>query len=275
MPDRPRDAVLAHLSQYFAPARVRDSFYQLNANVTAYFRYSKEHLGNEYFFGVVKRHIEEFQPNSTSVLFICGESENVLVLPVTTLASMYDGVDPSPDGQWKGVIAAKDDKWVFRISHKGQYDITLFLNRYDLLLGSLGLVSSIPVPTFLGARNRPLTVQPGRSERLDQGASLPERLLNATKDFRHPRQLEQTVQQALTALGLESQALGRAGETDVLITRPFRAIVECKSSGAKAIHQLNFARIKRHMAEQRAKHVAVIGTSFARAVARLDFRHFV
>lgn len=77
---------------------------------------------------------------------------------------MYDGVEPSPDGQWKGVIAVKNDQWVFRISHKGQYGITAFLNRYDLLLGSLGLISSIPIPAFLGARNGLLTVQAGEGD---------------------------------------------------------------------------------------------------------------
>lgn len=82
MPDRLRDAVLEYLGQYFAPERIRDSFYQLNANITAYFRYSKELPSNEYFFGVVKRHIDEFRPNSTSVLFICGGPQNVVSYPL-------------------------------------------------------------------------------------------------------------------------------------------------------------------------------------------------
>ena len=269
MAERPRDELLGYLSRYYHPQRLRDSFYSLMTRTVIYFRYSREHGRDQYFFGVVKAHISEFDPETLYLAFICGTSGKVIVLPASAYLAMHEDVAPHPDGQWKATIRQVGGKWWFRINTKeqlGHYDVTPFLNYFEFAAPTLRSTEPI-VPTFeiLPERRRAK-----KSEVTEEAEEQPtwEALIVAARDSRHPTRLEHSVEDAFTALGLDAQRLAHAGETDVVIRNPYRVVVDCKSTASASLGSVNFARIRRHMEAQGAKNAAIVGPRFAPALIK-------
>lgn len=269
MAERPRDELLGYLSQYYHPQRLRDSFYSLTTRTVIYFRYSREHERDQYFFGVVKAHISEFDPAILHLAFICGTSGKVIVLPASAYFAMHEDVAPHSDGQWKATIRQVDGKWWFRINTKeqtGHYDVTPFLNNFEFTAPTLRSAK----PTVPAFETLPERRRAKKSEVTEGTEAQPiwEALAVAARDSRHPARLEQCVEDAFTALGFDAQRLAHAGQTDVVIRNPYRVVVDCKSTSTASLGSVNFARIRRHMEAQGAKNAAIVGPRFAPALIR-------
>lgn len=265
MPNRPRDSVLEFLGQYYEPVRLHgQSIYALNSRAILYFRYSKRHGPNTYFFGVEADDLARFHSQSTYLLFICGDESRVVVLPAGEFLRMVSGAVPIST-QWKILAREQNQRWFFRVAKKGQFEVTDFLNRYDFAPHELRRAMAPTLGELIPVGRRPREAVPVEEYR-QIPKDLAESLVDSSTDSDHPSRFEETVARVFSELGLEASRLGRPGQTDVLITSPFRAIVDCKATASGSLAQIYFTRIKRHQREHEAQSAAVVSVQFAPAV---------
>ena len=106
------------LQRLTLPVRLHgQSFYALNSQAILYFRYSKLHPRNTYFFGVEADDLARFTNQNTFILFICGAEDNVIVLPISVFLEMVAGVKPNST-QWKILATQVKGRWFLRIPQK-------------------------------------------------------------------------------------------------------------------------------------------------------------
>ncbi len=266
MPNYPKENLLSVLRQYYEPVRLHgQSFYALNSQAILYFRYSKLHPRNTYFFGVEADDLARFTNQNTFILFICGAEDNVIVLPISVFLEMVAGVKPNST-QWKILATQVKGRWFLRIPGKGQTEVSSFRNYYDFTPKELqqSQTPSLGEHIPLLKNRRQALVQEELA--LQNPEELPDVLLEVSQDSAHFVRFERAVEHAMNELGLEAKLLGGPGSTDILVRQPFRAIVECKSTSSGSISQVNFTRIKRHATQENTKIAVVTGIRFDRAV---------
>ncbi|MBI2887903.1 MAG: restriction endonuclease [Chloroflexi bacterium] len=205
-----------------------------------------------------------FHSQSTYLLFICGDESRVVVLPAGEFLRMVSGAVPIST-QWKILAREQNQRWFFRVAKKGQFEVTDFLNRYDFAPHELRRAMAPTLGELIPVGRRPREAVPVEEYR-QIPKDLAESLVDSSTDSDHPSRFEETVARVFSELGLEASRLGRPGQTDVLITSPFRAIVDCKATASGSLAQIYFTRIKRHQREHEAQSAAVVSVQFAPAV---------
>lgn len=264
MTEKPKLVLLKFLQQYYDAERLYgQSFYALNSKSVIYFRYSKR-LRDSYFFGVETDDLGRYESRNTFILFICGDERRVIVLPVQDFLSIVEGVQPVSN-QWKVNIADKEGRWLLRVSGKGRFDVTGFLNFFDFMQKDLRCLKWPELGELIPVRERPEKEQ--AVEALEE-ADLGQELVASGRDPKHYSVFEVNVTRALVELGLHAERLGGPGSTDVLVKEPFRAVIDCKSTSSGSLSQINFTRIKRHQQENQAEFCAVISENFDPAVSK-------
>ena len=74
--------ILENLSKEFAIEKFfGQTVFKVNRAGFLYFRYSKRYSGDKYFFGAETSVISQLQNAIYTVLFVCGDENNVLVIP--------------------------------------------------------------------------------------------------------------------------------------------------------------------------------------------------
>ncbi len=254
---------MAFLRPYYDIRRLHpQSFYELGSRAIVYFRYSKRLPRDQYFYGVEVDDLGRYSEENAFLLFICGDETNVFTIPARTFYDMVEGSE-AISGQWKVFIEHRAADWLLRIAKRGRFDITEFRNYFDfapplLKASSPNLGQFYPVRERDAGGQSPTEGEAGQEQPVELAALL----VQAASESQRYVQFEDIVARALRSVGLEAHREGGAGNTDVVITGPFRAIVECKSTASASLSNANFVRIKRHMALHEASVAAVVGVKF-------------
>jgi hypothetical protein len=264
MSTKPKNQLLERLRNYYDLTPIAgQSFYMLNSKAIVYFRYSKQHRNNTYFFGVEADDLSRFQEQNTFIIFICGDAERTLILASTDFLNMVQGTKPISN-QWKILITEREGRFYLRVAGKGQFDVSSGLNCFDFTPSTFRVSSPLAVYDF-----RPLRREVKR-ERKQEAVFVPTDLSALIERLcREPEQhtrFEEELTHVFSELGLEADHIGGPGDTDILIKEPFRAIVDGKTTSEAKLSQVNFSRLKRHMHDNYAAYMMVVSVDFSPAV---------
>jgi len=95
MPTKPKNQLIERLRNYYDMTPIAgQSFYMLNSRAIVYFRYSKQHQNNTYFFGVEADDLARFQEQNTFIIFICGDPDRAIILASNDFLAMVQGIEP-------------------------------------------------------------------------------------------------------------------------------------------------------------------------------------
>jgi hypothetical protein len=115
-----------------------------------------------------------------------------------------------------------------------------------------------------GGRKLPVSVLKNPAE------TLSDELEEASADSRDPRRLESAVADAFAYLGFDTQMIGGAGNTDVLLIAPlgvrrYTVVVDAKSTGRQKISdaQVDWLSMQSHRERHAAEYTMVVGSGFA------------
>lgn len=218
------------------------SIYSVNCRTDVYLRYSKDQ-GNKFWFGVSESVFEKYCNRNFYILFICGNERNVIVLPSAEFGTLIEGVKATSNGEWHINIFKKEDRYELRVSKKGIFDVTPYLNYYDFtpLPFRKGYIPQVQGFTPLRRYKAQEVLEKEEKEELP--TSFQEKLIKASKDSENPIEFEKLVKQAFQKLGFDAELIGGAGDTDILVSRPYNMIIDAKSTSRDSLSQIHFTRI--------------------------------
>lgn len=112
--------------------------------------------------------------------------------------------------------------------------------------------------------------QPAVTILTSESEGLTEELVSAASDSSNPSRFEHALADALRFLGFDALEIGGSGQTDVLAVAPlgslrYRVVLDAKSTSGKRVieSQINWLSLEQHRKDERAEHVAIVGTDFA------------
>lgn len=238
--------------------------YKLSKNGFIYLRYSKrDKTGKEkYFFGLDKDAIDKLEKYDFSVIFVCGEENINFILNKDLILSIIDGVKIIGN-QWKVNIYTINNIWYLKVSGKEKINITLFKNRFDLIFSkTIYLHKEITKEEFHKPTQELKTVVLSEVEKIKSNL-----ILNSVNSD-NSSLFEEAIASCFKYLGFECEHIGGAGNTDVLVSKPYRIILEAKTTTRDGISKIYFTRLKQHKEKHKADFIAVIGNDFEPAVIR-------
>lgn len=242
------------------------TLFKLAREAYVYLRFSSG-TGDEkrkYFFGLDEETIERVKPFDFAVLFVCGDSEDFFVINKPDLLNILHNVEIK-GGQWKVYINNDDHSWQLKVTGKDPVNISHLKDGVDRLFLSTDLLPFHEMAEDkLDPDEQPVRDTIPASETED----LMSRLRSESKNSSEPKMFEEAVMDGFRYFGFECEHIGGAGNTDVLITQPYRVILEAKATTRNQIDKIYFTRLKQHMAKHQANHIAVIADKFAPSVIR-------
>jgi hypothetical protein len=238
--------------------------YKLSKDGFVYLRYSSgDKLGRQkYFFGLEKDAIDLMKNYDFSVIFVCGSSQQFFIINKDHLLSIIDRV-AIRGNQWKVNIYKKDSSWYCRVTGKQKIDITDFNNRFDLIFSRIFYVKKeITKKEFLKEKVKSKVIELSETERIKSN------LVSCSTRSNKPSLFEEAIASCFKFLGFECEHIGGAGNTDVLISTPYRVIIEAKTTTKEGIGKIYFTRLKQHKEKNQADFIAVICNDFEPSVIR-------
>jgi hypothetical protein len=238
--------------------------YKLSKDGFVYLRYSKRAKGEKerYFFGLGKDAIDKLVNFDFSVIFVCGEEGTYFILNKEYIVSIIDGVDIS-SGRWLMNIYNTENSWYLKVSGKEKVDITDYKNRFDLIFSKvIYLEEEITKDEFLEMNGKPEIAEISEMEKIKSDL-----ISNSTKSD-EPSLFEEAITSCFTFLGFTCERIGTAGNTDVLISSPYRMIIEAKTTKRDSINKIYFTRLKQHREKYGADKVIVISNDYDPSVIR-------
>jgi len=234
--------------------------YKVARNGYVYFRYSKKADNQDkYFFGIEEEVIEKLKRKNFFIIFTCGSADRIIVLPGELFLKIAKGVKTSGK-QWKVNIFFKDGLPELKVTGKERMDVSKFLNNLDLVLSNIVfLQQEIP-------KEKPETEQsalePSYPDLIKKG------LRENSRKSDSPKLFEKSISVVFASFGFECKLIGDSGDTDILITKPYLAIVDGKSTARNSLTRINFTRLKQHKLKNSADYKAVVSVAFDPAVQR-------
>ena len=201
------------------------SVYSTHNEIWLYVMYSGVTKAGGYWFGIDTYKVREWENKQRFVAcLICGDENNVVLVPDERLFEWYSGVAPNRKGHWMANVWVRDGALYLHVGKK-KIELSPYVNRYDLI--------SIAAPRWLMERTG--TVAAGASastqevERLIldrpdlEGASLHERVIEMLAQIgkwmdyepRGPHQLEEGSPYVLDLVWLRRELLEVAIEVQV------------------------------------------------------------
>ena len=238
--------------------------YKLSKDGFAYLRYSKrEKTGKEkYFFGLDKDAIEKLKRFGFTVILVCGEEDINFMLNKDFVLSIIDGLKIS-GSRWLINIYKAKNVWYLKVSGKKRLDISDFKNRFDLIFSKVVyLEKEITKEKFREEKRKPEVIELSEVEKIKS-----ELISSAIKSDK-PSLFEEAIASCFTFLGFECEHIGGAGNTDVLVSIPYRVIIEAKTTTRGSIGKIYFTRLKQHKEKHNADLIAVICNDFEPSVIR-------
>jgi hypothetical protein len=110
----------------------RKSPHQLRSDKLVIPMFSNYHENiKSWWFGLHEKKLKDVE--QLFILFICSSENQVFVIPATYLSELFNKAETAKDGTWKIRIFKELDKFEIQVSSQPRKDITLYLNRYELL----------------------------------------------------------------------------------------------------------------------------------------------
>jgi len=233
-----------------------------------YFRYSKRHEGDKYFFGVETDVINQIKNSLYSILFICGDENSVVVIPSDIFERIIEGIKTSGN-QWKiNIFFTKDERVELKVSGKERIDVTKYLNNTDFILSKVYLIKQkIPSKEIdYDLIKRKLELK--KDEKEVEIELLKNKLVQYASLSEQPKKFEEIIEKIFVEFGFECKKIGKSGDTDVLAKSNYSVIIEAKSTKRRSISRINFTRLKQHKIKHNADFIIVIAKDFEPAVIR-------
>lgn len=227
-------------------------------------RYSKrEKTGKEkYFFGLDKDAIERLKKFYFTVIFVCGEEDINFMLNKDFVLSIIDGLKIS-GGRWLINIYNAKNVWYLKVSGKKRIDISDFKNRFDLMFSKIiYLEKGITKEEFREEKGKPELIELSETEKVKSD------LISSAIRIDNPSLFEEAIASCFKFLGFECKHIGGAGNTDVLVSSPYRVIIEAKTTTRGSIDKIYFTRLKQHKEKNNTDFIVVICNDFEPSVIR-------
>ena len=238
--------------------------YKLSKDGFVYLRYSKrEKTGKEkYFFGLDKDAIEKLKRFDFTVILVCGEEDINFMLNKNFVLSITDGLKIS-GSRWLINIYNTGGGWYLKVSGKERIDISDFKNRFDLIFSKIiYLEKEITKEKFREDKGKPELIELSEAEKIKSN------LISSSIKSDKPSLFEEAIASCFKFLGFEWEHIGGAGNTDVLVSMPYRVIIEAKTTTRSSIGKIYFTRLKQHKEKHNADFIAVICNDFEPSVIK-------
>jgi len=238
--------------------------YKLSKDGFVYLRYSKRgKTGKEkYFFGLDKDAIEKLRRFDFAVIFVGGEEDINFILNKDFILSIIDGLKISGN-RWLINIFNKENVWYLKVSGKERVDISDFKNRFDLIFSKIiYLEREITKEEFHEEKEKPELIELSEVEKIKSN------LISSSIKSDRPSLFEEGIASCFKFLGFGCEHIGGAGNTDVLVSVPYRVIIEAKTTTRDSIGKIYFTRLKQHKEKYNADFIAVICNDFEPSVIK-------
>ena len=238
--------------------------YKLSKDGFVYLRYSKrQKTGKEkYFFGLDKDAIERLIKFDFTVILVCGEEDINFILNKDFVLSIIDGLKIS-GSRWLINIYNAKNVWYLKVSGKKRIDISDFKNRFDLMFSKIiYLEKEITKEKFREEKRKPELIELSETEKIKSY------LFSSSIKSDKPSLFEEAIASCFKFLGFECEHIGGAGNTDVLVSIPYRVIIEAKTTTRSSIGRIYFTRLKQHKDKHNADFTAVICNDFEPSVIK-------
>jgi len=241
--------------------------YKLSKDGFVYLRYSKrEKTGKEkYFFGLDKDAIARLKKFDFTVILVCGGEDINFILNKDFVLSIIDGLKIS-GSRWLINIYNAKNVWYLKVIGKERIDISDFKNRFDLIFSKIIYLEKeekeITKEKFREEKGKPELIELSEMEKIKSD------LISSSIKSDRPSLFEEAITSCFKFLGLECEHIGGAGNTDVLVSIPYRVIIEAKTTTRSSIGKIYFTRLKQHKEKYNADFIAVICNDFEPSVIR-------
>ncbi len=264
------DDVLSTLQQHYSSVEryYGHTVYKLSKDGFAYLRYSsksvigKKKRVDKYFFGIETDTIEKLNHFDFAVILICGNANLTFVIGKDAFLSIINDV-PVTGSQWKLNVFCSEESDELQVTGKPRINISGFKNQFESIFSKIiYLEKRITKEEFRQTHERPKVIQLSESE------SLRSNLISTSVKSDEPGLFEEAIACSFRSFGFESEHVGGPGNTDVLISSPYRVIIEAKTTTRDSIGKIYFTRLKQHKEKNRADFIVVICNDFAPSVGR-------
>ncbi|MCK4330588.1 restriction endonuclease [candidate division WOR-3 bacterium] len=238
--------------------------YKLSKGGFVYLRYSSgDKSGKQkYFFGLEREVIEKMKRYDFSIIFVCGSYQDFFIVNKDYLLSIIKGVAVRGN-QWKININKKDSSWYLKVTGKEKFNITKFNNKLDLIFSKIiYLKKEITKEEFREEKGKPELIELSEVEKIKS------KLISSSIKSDKPSLFEEAIASCFKFLGFECEHIGGAGNTDVLVSIPYRVIIEAKTTIRGSIGKIYFTRLKQHKEKHNADYITVICNDFEPSVIK-------
>jgi len=260
------------LKEQFEIAPIRGSdIIGLNSKAILYIRSSKNLGGTKdflgkFWFGITKSEYDKYYLDNFFIICVCAlayDKIEYVVFPADKFEELKKYMELK-SGQWKfNILFGVDNRTILQISKKGEYDISEFVDNFDFSPKEFRREYYPRIGKFEARK---------KIEQLKEVEKRPvpleDELSTTSRESDKPKNFEKALEKMFKFLGFECKRIGGPGETDVLITKPVRFIVDGKSTKGESKTAINFTRIKRHMSQNNAEFMIIISVGFDPAVCR-------
>lgn len=238
--------------------------YKLSKDGFVYLRYSKrEKTGKEkYFFGLDKDAIEKLKKFDFTIIFVCGEEDINFILNKDLILFIIDGLRASGN-RYLINIFNRENTWYLKVTGKARIDISDFKNKFNLIFSNvIYLEKEVSKEDFYKEERKPEFIELSEVEKIKSSL-----VSNSTRSNK-PSLFEEAISNCFKFLGFECEHIGGAGNTDVLISIPYRVIIEAKTTTRDSIGKIYFTRLKQHKDKYQADFIVVVCNNFEPSVIK-------
>ena len=216
---------------------------------------------NKYFFGLEKDAIDLMKKYDFCVIFVCEHSEDTFIIPKDTILAIIKDLDTIRN-QWKINIFDNNDIWHLKVTGKERFDITKFRKNYDYIFSRIIYEKEVFKDEDKETETSNIKIEIEKTELIKS------KLIKLSTFSKKSKLFEESISEFFTYFGFVCEHLGGAGLTDVLITEPYRIIIEAKTTSRDSIDKIYFTRLKQHKIKHDADYIVVISNDFSPSVVR-------
>lgn len=260
--------ILENLSKEFTIEKFwGQTVFKINRAGFLYLRYSKRFSGDKYFFGVETNVINQIKENLYTIIFVCGDEDNIIVIPSDLFKEIIKDVQPAGN-QWKINIFFTGEKIELKITGKERIDVTKYFNNIEFILSKVYFIKQKIPYKEIDYELIKKKLELKKDEKIVKTELLIKRLEEYASLSEKPTEFENVITEVFEEFGFKCEHIGGSGNTDVLAKSEYSVILEAKSTKRASINKINFTRLKQHKKKHKADYIAIIAKNFDPAVVR-------